>query len=115
MLTRDPLQPGLSFGERRALTRLDFNQATAALNECITAQRKTNQANNLDLQSLRDEAVALEPALSASGVRRSPDAVETAVNLIYRIEKQIGETCGQGSAFDRALLLIGQRHEADRP
>ena len=115
VLTRDPLQPGLSFGERRALTRLDFNQATAVLNECITAQQKTNQTNNLDLQSLRDEAVALEPALSASGLRRSPDAIETVVNLVYRIEQQTGKTCGLGSAFDRALLLIGQRHEADRP
>ena len=115
VLARDPLQPGLSFGERRALTQLDFDQATAVLNECINAQQKTNQANNLDLQFLRDEAVALEPALSSSGLRRSPDAIATVVNLIYRIEQQIGKTCGPGSAFDRALLLIGQRHEADQP
>ena len=56
----------------------------------------------------------MEPELTAERLRRTPESIDTAVNLIYRIEQQTVDTCGQGSAFDRALLLIGRRHEADR-
>ena len=56
----------------------------------------------------------MEPELTPERLRRTPESIDTAVNLIYRIEQQTVDTCGQGSAFDRALLLIGRRHEADR-
>ena len=47
-------------------------------------------------------------------VRRTPESIDAGLNVMYRIEQRTAETCGQGSAFDHALLLIGRRYEADR-
>ena len=66
------------------------------------------------MYSLRTEASALEPELALRRVGRAPDAIEAGVHLIYRIEQRTAEACGQGSPFDRALLLIGRRYETDR-
>ena len=87
-----------------------FRRALEALDDCVTKQPAANNA----FESLRAEAGALEPELTPERLRRTPESIDTALNLIYRIEQQTVDTCGQGSAFDRALLLIGRRHEADR-
>jgi hypothetical protein len=87
-----------------------FRRAEEALDACVT---KRPAAHNV-FESLRAEAGALEPALVLGRLRRTPETIDAALNLIYRMEQQTLDTCGQGSAFDRALLLIGQRHDADR-
>jgi hypothetical protein len=115
VLTRDPLRPGLSFRARRERTILAFQRATTVLDECIIAQRAANQTTDHDLQSLRDEAMAFEPELAVARLRRSPNAFEAAVDLVYRIEQRVVEACGRASVFDRALLLVGRRYEAGRP
>ena len=87
-----------------------FRRALEALDDCVTRKPTANNA----FESLRIEAGALEPELALGRLRRTPESIDTTVNLIYRMEQQTLATCGQGSAFDRALLLIGRRHEADR-
>lgn len=87
-----------------------FRRALEALDDCVT---KKPAANNT-FDALRTEAEALEPELTPERLRRTPESIDTALSLIYRIEQQTVDTCGQGSALDRALLLIGRRHEVDR-
>ena len=87
-----------------------FRRALESLDDCVA--KKPAATNAFD--SLRAEAGALEPELALERLRRTPESTETALHLIYRIEQQTADRCGQGSAFDRALLLIGRRHEADR-
>jgi tetratricopeptide (TPR) repeat protein len=110
VLARDPLRPGLSWRQRQGRLMAGFRRALEALDGCVTRKPAANSA----FDSLRAEAGALAPALTAEGLRRRPESIDTALNLIYRIEQQAVDTCGQGSAFDRALLLIGRRHEANR-
>ena len=110
VLTRDPLRPGLSLRQRQERAMAGFMRALEALDDCINKQL----ANSSGLEALRSEASAFEPDLSLARVRRAPESIDTALNLIYRIEQRANETCGQGSDFDRALLLIGARHEAER-
>ena len=110
VLTRDPLRPGLSLRQRQERVMAGFRRAVEALDACVTKQPAANNA----FESLRAEAGALEPELALGRLRRTPESIDTALNLIYRMEQQTLDTCGQGSAFDRALLLIGRRHEADR-
>ncbi len=112
VLSRDPLQPGLSLGERQKRTVLDFRHAVDVLHDCIARGTPATQET---LDSLRAEARALEPTLTAAKLRGSPDSIETGLNVIYRIEQQTVAACGPASATDRALVLIGRRHEADRP
>ena len=87
-----------------------FRRALEALDDCAT--KKPAASNAFD--SLRAEVGALEPELAPEKLRRTPESIEPALNLIYRTEQQTLDSCGQSSAFDRALLLIGRRHEADR-
>jgi tetratricopeptide (TPR) repeat protein len=110
VLTRDPLRPGLSLRQRQNRVMTGFRRALEALDDCVIKKPAANNA----FDSLRAEAGALEPELTLERLRRTPESIDTALNLIYRIEQQTADTCGQGSAFDRALLLIGRRHEADR-
>jgi H+/Cl- antiporter ClcA len=77
-----------------------FRRALEALDDCVTKKPAANSA----FDSLRAEAGALEPELTPERLRRTPESIDTALNLIYRIEQQTVDTCGQGSAFDRALL-----------
>ncbi len=110
VLTRDPLRPGLSLSQRQERVMAGFRRAADALDACVARQPVANNA----FESLRAEARTLEPELALGRLRRTPESIDTALNLIYRMEQQRLETCGEGSAFDRALLLIGRRHEADR-
>ena len=87
-----------------------FRRAVEALDDCVSKHPAANTA----FESLRAEGGALEPELASERLRRTPESIDTALNLVYRIEQQTVDTCGHGSAFDRALLLIGRRHEADR-
>ena len=87
-----------------------FRRALEALDDCVIKQPAASNA----FDALRAEAGALEPELTLERLRRTPESIDTALNLISRIEQQTVDTCGQGSAFDRALVLIGRRHETDR-
>jgi tetratricopeptide (TPR) repeat protein len=109
VLTRDPLRPGLSLRQRQQRLMLGFRRASEALDECID-----KQPSDSALRRLRAEATALQPELEPEKLRRQPETIDSALNLINRIEQQTVAACGQGSAFDRALLLIARRHEADQ-
>jgi tetratricopeptide (TPR) repeat protein len=110
VLTRDPLRPGLALRQRQERVLAGLRRALAVLDDCANKQ----PANSRALESLRAEASELEPKLALERVRRTPESVDAGLNLIYRIEQRTAEMCGQGSAFDRALLLMGRRHDADR-
>jgi hypothetical protein len=87
-----------------------FRRALEAVDDCVTKKPAANSA----FDALRAEAGALGPELTSKRLGRTPESIDAALNLIYRIEQRTADTCGQRSAFDRALLLIGRRHEADR-
>jgi tetratricopeptide (TPR) repeat protein len=110
VLTRDPLRRGLSLRQRQDRVMAGFRRALAALDDCVARHPSASSS----FAALRAEAGALEPELALERLRRTPESTDSALTLIYRIEQQTAETCGQGSPFDRALLLIGRRHEADR-
>lgn len=109
VLTADPLRPGLSLPQRRERVMSGFTRALQVLDDCSAKQPPNNDA----LGVLRSEAMALQPALPLAKLRRTPESIDVAVNLIYRIERQTVDACGPGSPYDRALLLIGKRHLAD--
>jgi tetratricopeptide (TPR) repeat protein len=110
VLTHDPLRRGLSLRQRHDRLMVGFRRALEVLDACATTQPRTRGA----LELLRAEASALEPELAFHKLRRAPESVDAGVNLIYRIEQRTAEACGDGSAFDRALLLIGRRYDVDR-
>ena len=110
VLTRDPLRPGLSLRQRQERALVGLSRAVEVLDRCVSQP----PTNNRPFESLRAEASALEPKLALGRLRRSPDSIETSVDVVYRIEQQAEDLCGPPSPLDRALLLIGRRHVVDR-
>jgi hypothetical protein len=44
-----------------------------------------------------------------------PEQIKAGVELIYAIEKATSTGTGEPDGFDRALLLIGQKHGGEQP
>lgn len=61
--------------------------------------------------SLSDRWSAMKPEITDTGLRRNPDLVDSAMDLVFRIERQTSDTCGTPSGPDLALLLIARLHE----
>jgi tetratricopeptide (TPR) repeat protein len=110
VLSGDPLRPGLSERQRHERVVSGFTRALEALDDCSVRRPASAGA----FGPLRAEASAFEPELEPRTLRRKPESIDTALNLIYRIEQQTADVCGPGAPFDRALLLIARRHEADQ-
>jgi transcriptional regulator GlxA family with amidase domain len=53
----------------------------------------------------------MKPRVTEQGLRRDPDLVGKAMDLVFEIERQTSTTCGTPTGTDLALLLIGQLHE----
>jgi tetratricopeptide (TPR) repeat protein len=52
----------------------------------------------------------MNPRITEAGLRRNPDLVEEAMDLVFEIER---ESCGSPSGKDAALLLIAKLHEGN--
>jgi hypothetical protein len=61
--------------------------------------------------SLSDEWTRLKPQITEQGLRRNPDLVERAMDLVFRIERDTSAVCGTPTGTDLALLLIANMHE----
>ncbi|MBI4485978.1 MAG: tetratricopeptide repeat protein [Acidobacteria bacterium] len=101
VLNGDPLAPRLGSNERRRRLLVAFERASERLEACGDA----------GLEPLRNEARDFESALSLPRRRQPPDLVNDGVDLVYRIERDVEQSCGTPpTPLDRALLLIGRRH-----
>jgi hypothetical protein len=55
----------------------------------------------------------MQPRISEGALKRDPDLVEAAMDLVFEIERQTNATCGLPSGPDMALLLIAKLHEGN--
>ncbi len=110
VLAEDPLEPHLSAEERRTRLLEDFDRSRRRLESCLA---QTSDSKALEaLQSLKTEAVALQPKLDRS---RDFDTVRAAAGLIFRMQEAASATCGPASPEDQALLLIGRARKGMQP
>ena len=115
VLTRDPLRPRLPLRQRQKILALNLANARQALEACIAGKSEGAQALHDRIAPLHAEAATLEPQITVARLRRSPEVIDAAVSLSYRLEQWRRDACGPGTPLDRALLLVGERHEGDRP
>lgn len=107
VLSNDPLAPRLSAAERRRRLVLAFHHALQRLDSCLAASGAEAKDG---FDPLRREIRDFESALKRPR-RGSRDLVEDGVDLVYRTERALEQTCPTPpDPFDRALLLIGRRH-----
>ena len=103
-LADDPLASRIGSGERQRRLLSDLDYTRERLASCAAGTQD-------DLESEADE-------FSKSLKRPTPvvdrDAVESGVELIDRMARQIVERCRPATTRDQALALIGQRHNGSK-
>ena len=55
----------------------------------------------------------MKSQIGEKDLRRDPDLLEPAMDLVFRIERQTNTTCGSPTGADMALLLIARLHEGN--
>ena len=111
VLGMDPFRRQLSVAQRAKMVVVDFTTAGARLKACSAAR---GLALPTAVQSsLAGNWARLKPQVSEGELRRNPDLVEAAMDLVFDIEHQTSVTCGTPSGTDMALLLIAKLHEGN--
>lgn len=108
----DPLAPHLTAVERQARLIPDFERSLERLESCLN--QNSNIGTDAELESLKAEALAMEPRLNQRRSVPDYDMVGTALTLILRMEKTASDSCGEPSGPDQALILIGHQHNGAR-
>jgi tetratricopeptide (TPR) repeat protein len=110
VIQMDPYRMGISAAKRKLVVADAFKTAGARLQACL-ATAPAKQPNGPDLQSLSDEWTQIQPKLS-----RQPsddDVVDSAMDLVFRIEQQTSQVCGNPAGKDLALLKVGTSREGE--
>jgi hypothetical protein len=55
----------------------------------------------------------MKPQITEGGLRRKPELVEAAMDLVFDIERKSNVECGAPRGTDKALLLISKLHEGN--
>jgi tetratricopeptide (TPR) repeat protein len=105
VLHMDPFRRQIPVAKRDRIVVEAFQAAGERLKSCKLAAVTSGQP------SLSDEWERLKPRISAEGLRRNPDLAETAMDLVFRIERETSTACGTPTGTDLALLLISKMHE----
>jgi tetratricopeptide (TPR) repeat protein len=114
IMQMDPFQRQISVAQRDRIVLEAFAAAGQRLESCSAAGAAKGPATIPVAQSgLSDEWTKMKPQITQSGLRRDPDLVNTAMELVFSIERQTSNACGAASETDAALLLIAKLHESN--
>lgn len=111
VLLFDPFRHELSGAQRAHTVMQDFNIAGDRLKTC-SAQAPGGKPSD-GLATLADNWARMKPRIGESALRRDPDLVEGAMELVFNIERQTTNSCGLPTGPDLALLLIAHLHEGN--
>ncbi len=99
----DPYRQGLSQTDQNRIALAAFVAAGARLKAC-----KTPDAQE---QEFQQQWTKLKPQMTERGLERNPDILNSAMNLVFSLEKETASTCGAQSDTDQALLLVASLHQ----
>jgi tetratricopeptide (TPR) repeat protein len=109
VLRMDPYRMDISTAERSRIVVEAFDAVGERLKSCALPEQLS--AGSLSSPSLKDSWASLKPKITEASLRRNPDLVDTAMDLVFRAERQTNSACGAPSGTDLALLLIAKLHE----
>jgi tetratricopeptide (TPR) repeat protein len=114
VLKMDPFRRQISVDQRHRIVIEAFAAAGERLNSCAVVGNATGTASSATAKlRLADEWAQMKPQITEQGLRRNPDLVETAMSLVFDIERQANAACGSSTEIDMALLLISKLHEGN--
>ena len=111
VLANDPLGSHLASEERNRRLRVDFDHALRRLRSCLSQQSGRKDSATSSLQTLEADLLAMQSKLQPRNLRRDPELLGAGMELISRIEEATNTSCGEPTGLDRALLLIGRKHQ----
>ena len=111
VLRMDPFRRQISAAERAKIAVDAFATAGRRLSSCATP--KPSATPTASQPSLADEWAKMKPRVTEQELRRNPDSMEQAMDLVFEIERQTSATCGTPTGEDLALLLISKLHEGN--
>lgn len=107
VLEMDPFRRQLPVNARDRIVIQAFQTAGERLKTCKMSGGGSAPAQT----SPSDDWMRLKPQITEQGLRRNPDLTETAMDLVFRIERDTSAVCGTPTGTDLALLLIANMHE----
>ncbi|HXS78561.1 MAG TPA: tetratricopeptide repeat protein [Terracidiphilus sp.] len=105
----DPFQPKIRAAEKYRKVVADFSAGGTRLKSCPVAG--TYAAPDDPTLDLSTEWNKLQAQVTVAGLRSNPDLVDTAMNLVFTIERQANDWCGKPAPADAALLLVARLRE----
>lgn len=103
VLNWDPFRPQIPNLQRDRIVMEAFATAGARLKTCTTP--------TASIQMLQQSWSNLNPQINLRRLRGNPDLVNTAMNLVFQIERETEGSCATPTDADQALLLIANLHE----
>jgi tetratricopeptide (TPR) repeat protein len=101
----DPYRQGLSQVQQNRIVMAAFAAAGARLKSCTPPDTPEQQDEQ--------QWTKLKPQVTERGLERTPDLVNTAMKLVFEVEKETASTCGAQTETDQALLLVASLHEEE--
>ena len=112
VLSADPLAPKLNIEERQKRLLAGFEHALQRAQSCL--ERRSNDSKTATLRNIVNDANTMKPNLSVQNLRHDPDLLRSGLGLIYHMEKECNDACGEATATDEALLLIARRYDGNQ-
>ncbi|HSB61165.1 MAG TPA: tetratricopeptide repeat protein [Vicinamibacteria bacterium] len=107
VLAVDPFTRRLPSRERGRRAERAFQQAAARLEGCRSRPASLPGAEGTaDLDALLEQSRDLATQVRKGRLRRDPDLVEAAMDLVFQIERATASACGAPAGLDAALLLL---------
>jgi tetratricopeptide (TPR) repeat protein len=112
VLRMDPYRRQISASQRNRIVVEAFGVVGDRLKACAATTKAGGVvAPTKEEQTLYTQWSAMKPKITEWGLRRDPDMVEKAMDLVFTIERQTSTQCGPPAGKDLALLLISKLHE----
>ncbi|MFZ0284134.1 MAG: tetratricopeptide repeat protein [Terriglobales bacterium] len=111
VLHMDPFRRQISVAERDRIVIEAFEVAGERLKACpLLANSKGTASGPPNLEESWEK---MKPHITQRGLRQDPDLVESAMDLVFNIERQGNTVCGAPTGTDMALSLIAKLHEGN--
>jgi tetratricopeptide (TPR) repeat protein len=113
MSVLNPSRRGLTLRKRATRTVSAFTQAGDRLKQCaeVKGQSLSNLDSTSDLEGLYKQWKQMSPGITSARLRRQPEFIDAAMDLVFQIEDQTSRQCGTPTGTDFALLLLSRRRE----
>ena len=113
ILSLDPLERGLSAQTRARRVVFAYQHALERMRNCAQKRGEAldeGQPPATDLQTAYARLMELGPKVSETALRRNPDLLTQAMDLVFEVEEFTARDCGYPGGVDLALLLIARKH-----